>query len=109
MVLRPSSDGKLIQSTTQQKQTNPQPNPNTTLLRIIIVNICRAAQEIRPSRWVSIRGIGTFHQLVVKELPRALYFIFADYLNLKMYNLFFLNRSHTISSTYILPVGNTPY
>ena len=55
MVWRPSSYAKLIQPTTQPKQTNPQPNPNTALLRIliIIVNIYRTAQEIRPSRWVS--------------------------------------------------------
>ena len=39
MGLRPSSDAKLIQPTTQPKQTNQQPNPNTTLLRGIIVNI----------------------------------------------------------------------
>ena len=38
-VWRPSFYVKLIQPTTQPKQTNPQPNPNTTLLRVIIVNI----------------------------------------------------------------------
>ena len=37
--MRPSSYAKLIQPTTQPKQTNQQPNPNTTLLRGIIVNI----------------------------------------------------------------------
>ena len=54
-LLRPSSYAKLIQPTTQPKQPDAQPNPNSTLLilRIIIVNICRAAQEMRPSRWVS--------------------------------------------------------
>ena len=39
MVMRPSSYAKLIQPTTQPKQTNPQPNPNT-LLRDIIVKYC---------------------------------------------------------------------
>ena len=52
MIWHPSSYAKLIQPTTQPKPTNPQPNPNTTLLRINIVNVYRAAQEIRPSRWV---------------------------------------------------------
>ena len=53
MIWPPSSYAKLIQPTTQPKHTNPQPNPNTKLLRIIIVNIYRVEQEIRPSRWVS--------------------------------------------------------
>ena len=40
MIWRPSSYVKLVQPTTQPKQTNPQPNLHTTLLRnIIIVNI----------------------------------------------------------------------
>ena len=55
MIWRPSSYVKLVQPTTQPKQTNPQTNPNATLLRVIIVNIYtyRAAQDVRPSRWVS--------------------------------------------------------
>ena len=51
MVLRPSSYAKLI----QPKQTNPQPNPNTTLLLAIIVNIRGGPRR---------REIG-----VVKQLP----------------------------------------
>ena len=39
MILRPSSYAKLTQPTIQPEQTNQQPNPNTTLLRIIVVNI----------------------------------------------------------------------
>ena len=109
MVLRPSSDGKLIQSTTQQKQTNPQPNPNTTLLRIIIVNISRAAQEIRPSRWVS-KSSNRYSKAVVKELPRAFYFVFLLNIGIKKIQiLFFLSRSHSISNTRILPAANAPY
>ena len=54
MIWRPSTYAKSIQPNSKPKQTNPHPNPNTTLLRvIIIVNIYRAAQEIRPSRWIS--------------------------------------------------------
>ena len=33
MILRPSSHAKFIQPTTQPEQTNPQSNPDTTLLR----------------------------------------------------------------------------
>ena len=60
--MRPSSYAKLIQPTTQPKQTNPQPNPNTTRLRFIIVHIYRAAQEIRPSS--RSREIGILKQLL---------------------------------------------
>ena len=38
IVLRPSSYAKVIQPITQPKQTNPQPNPNTTLSSIITVS-----------------------------------------------------------------------
>ena len=53
MIWRPSCYTKSIQPITQAKRPNPQPNPNLTLLRIISVNMYRAAQEIKPSRWVS--------------------------------------------------------
>ena len=49
-LLRPSSYAKLIQPTTQHKQTNPQPNPDTTLVRIIIVHVYRAAQDRKLTR-----------------------------------------------------------
>ena len=89
---------------------NPQPNPNTTLLHIIIVNIYRAAQEIMPSRWVS-KSWNRYFYAVIKELPRALYFVFLLIIwTKKICTSFFLSRSHVISDTYILPVvGNTPY
>ena len=100
------------QTTTQPKQTNPKPNPDTTLLRsshIIIVNICTAVQEIRPSRWVS-KSWNRHFKSVVKELPRAFLFVFLLIIWIKkMCNLFFLSKSHTISNTHISPVGNTPY
>ena len=48
VLLRPSSHAKLIQPTTQPIQTNPQPHPNSTLLRIIIVNIYKGASR-RPA------------------------------------------------------------
>ena len=110
MIWRPSTYAKSIQPNSKPKQTNPHPNPNTTLLRvIIIVNIYRAAQEIRPSRWVS-KSRNRYFYAIAKELPRAFYLCFFLIIGIKkMYNLFFLIRSHNISTTYILPVGNTPY
>ena len=45
MVLRPSSYAKLIETTTQPKQTNRQPNPNTTALRVIVANIYIGRQK----------------------------------------------------------------
>ena len=74
MVLR-TSDAKLTQPATQPKQTNPQPNPNTTQLRIIIVNIYRVAQELWPTRWVS-KSWNRYFEAVVEELPREFYFVF---------------------------------
>ena len=97
----------LSQPTTQPKRTNQQPNPNTTLLRIIIANIYKAAQEIRPSRWVS-KSWNRYFWAVVKELPWAFCFVFSLIVELKNYILFFLSRTHTICITYILPVGNIP-
>ena len=94
MVLRPSSDGKLIQSTTQQKQTNPQPNPNTTLLRIIIVNIY-IWQHKSPLGGSRSRGIG-FLKPLLSSYPGHFIFMFLLIIGIsKIYVLFFLSRSHT--------------
>ena len=111
MIWRPSSYAKLIQPTTQPKQTNPQPNPNTTLWRIIIVDTYRAAQEIRPSRWVS-KSWNPYFLAFVKELPRAFRFVFLLIVWIKkcaicsIWAEAILFLPHT---WYILPVGNTPY
>ena len=65
MVLRPSSYAKLIQPTTQPKQSNPQPNPNTTLVRVIIVNIYIGQhKKYGPLGGSRSRGIGSFKQLL---------------------------------------------
>ena len=107
MIWRPSSYVKLIQPETQPKQTNPQPNPNATVLRIaIVVKTLTAAQEVRPSRWVP-KSWNRYFQAVVKELPRAFCLVFFFILWIfKICSLFFLSRSHTISNTYIWPETN---
>ena len=102
--MRPSSYyyAKSILPKTQPKQTNPQPNPNTTLLRIIIVNIYRATQEVRSSRWV-LKTWNRFFK-AVKKLPRAFYFVFLLIIWIKniLRILFFLSRCHTLSNTYLV-------
>ena len=77
MIWRPSSLAKFI----QPKQTKPQPNPSTTLwiLRIIAVNIYRAAQENGPLGGSRSREIGIF-KLLLRSCPEYLFCVFADYL-----------------------------
>ena len=66
MVLRPSSYyAKFIQPTTQPKQTNPQPNPNKTLLRVVLVNISIGQHKKKgPLGGSRSREIGIFKQLL---------------------------------------------
>ena len=88
MVLRPSSDAKLIQPTTQPKQTNPQPNPNTTLLRTRYYY----GQYLQGSTRNKVLSVGLesceigIYKAVVKELPGAFYFVFL--LNIGIKNMF---------------------
>ena len=106
MIWRPSSYARLIQPTTQPKQTNPQPNPNATLLRVIIVNIYRAAQDIW---WVS-KSWNRHFKAVVEELPRSFYFVFLLIVWIKktIFCSFWAEAMLFLTHIYF-PVGNTPY
>ena len=107
-ILRPPSYAKLCQPTIQPKQTNPQADLHTTLLRVIsIVNIHWAAQEVRLSRWVSKSWNRYF--MLLRSYPGHYILCFCSLFELKIFVLCLLSRSHTISNTYILPVGNTLY
>ena len=125
MVLRPSY-AKLIQPTTRPKQTNPQPNPNTTLLRIIVYGVLRRwklinasnlhelfiflkyVQRDHISRLTSLFSIiiGQQALLVGLEVVKSVclsypgYFIlcFCWLFELKINIFLFLSRSHTISN-----------
>ena len=113
MIWRPSSYANFFQPTTQPKETNPQPNLNTTLLRIIIIiNIYRGAQEIRHSRWVSKSWNRYFKQLL-RSYPGHFTLCFCWLFELNKSIFCFLSRSHTISTICILrcilPVGKTPH
>ena len=105
---RPPSYAKLCQPTIQPKQTNPQADLNTTLLSVIfIVNIRWAAQEVRLSRWVSKSWSRYF--MLLRSYPAHYILCFCWLFEFEIFVLCLLSRSHTISNTYILPVGNTLY
>ena len=64
-ILRPASCEKLFTPTTQLKQTNPQPNPNTILWRVIIVNIYMGQyKKYGPLGGSRSRGICFLNQLL---------------------------------------------
>ena len=65
MELRSSSYAELIQPTTQPIQTNPQPSPDTILLRVINVNIFIGEhQKQGPPGGFRSRAIGIYKQLI---------------------------------------------
>ena len=79
------------------------------LLLLLTWYICRAANSLRPSRWVA-RWWDLYFQAVVKELPRAFYLVFLPIIwNKKICILFFRAEAILFLTHIFLPVGNTPY